>query len=98
MIGALSKEPETRGLPELLLLATRCAVGAGPEIRGVEIPGLADLAALTKPKRVGIEARRLAEAITTPVRPHHRFCNRSLTARWRCGAKGASSSSIFASS
>jgi hypothetical protein len=65
MISALSKEPETRGLPELLLLATRCAVGAGPEIRGVEIPGLADLAALTKPKRVGIEARRLQESLST---------------------------------
>jgi hypothetical protein len=61
MIGVLSKEPETRSLPELLLLATRCAVGAG--IRGVEIPGLAELAALAKPKRVGVEARRLQESL-----------------------------------
>jgi len=61
MIGELAKTPEIRTLPEVLLLATRCAVGAG--IRGVEVPGLPDLAAVTKPKRVGTEARRLQEAI-----------------------------------
>ena len=61
MFGPLSKEPETRGLPELLLLATRCAVGAG--IRGVDVPGLAELAGLAKPKRVGVEARRLQDSL-----------------------------------
>ena len=61
MIGELAKTPELRTLPEVLLLATRCAVGAG--IRGIEVPGLPDLAAVTKPKRVGTEARRLREAI-----------------------------------
>ena len=62
MIGALSKEPETCNLPELLLLTTRCAIGA--DIRGAEVPRLTELATLTKPKRVGVEARRLEETLT----------------------------------
>ena len=68
MLEPLSKTPEIRGLPEVLLLATRAAVGAG--IRGVpdaQLPGLAELAALSTPKRVGVEARRLCEAIATPA-------------------------------
>ena len=62
MLAPLSKKPEIRGLPEVLLLATRAAVGAG--MRNVEVPGLAALADVAKPKRVGVEARRLREAIT----------------------------------
>jgi hypothetical protein len=64
MLGPLSKTPEIRGLSEVLLLATRAAVSAG--ISGVheeEVPGLAELAAVPKSKRVGAEARRLREAI-----------------------------------
>lgn len=60
-IAVLAATPELRGLPELLLLATRCAVGAG--ISGAEVPGLAELAAVKKPVRVGREARRLTEAL-----------------------------------
>lgn len=37
LIGGLARRPDTRGLPDLLLLATRCAVGA--DIRGVDVPG-----------------------------------------------------------
>ena len=65
MLGLLSKTPEIRGLPEMLLLATRAAVSAG--IRGVrdeQVPGLAELAAVPKSKRIGAEARRLRETIT----------------------------------
>lgn len=61
MISRLTRRPDTRGLPDVLLLATRCAVATGT--RGLEIPGLADLAALGKTKRVAVEARRLAEAL-----------------------------------
>jgi Family of unknown function (DUF6493) len=64
MLGPLSKTPEIRGLPEVLLLATRAAVSAGMSgVRDEEVPGLAELAAVPKPKRVGAEARRLREAI-----------------------------------
>ena len=66
MLGPLSKTPEIRGLPEILLLATRAAVSAG--IRGVrdeQVPGLAELAALPKSKRLGAEARRLRETIAS---------------------------------
>jgi hypothetical protein len=65
MISRLTRRPDTRGLADVLLLATRCAVATGT--RGLEIPGLADLAALGKTKRVAVEARRLAEAL----RPAH---------------------------
>lgn len=61
MIGVLTKTPELRGLPDLLLLASRCAVNAG--IRRGTVPGLDELATASKPKRVGVEARRLQEAI-----------------------------------
>lgn len=61
MIGRLARRPDTRGLADVLLLATRCAVATGT--RGLEIPGLAELAALGKTKRVAVEARRLAEAL-----------------------------------
>jgi Family of unknown function (DUF6493) len=60
-IAVLAATPELRGLPDLLLLATRCAVSAG--ISGVEIPGLAELAAVKKPARVAREAGRLVEAL-----------------------------------
>jgi hypothetical protein len=64
MLDPLSKTPEIRGLPEVLLLATRAAVSAGiRNVDSTEIPGLTELAAATKPKRVGVEARRLQEAI-----------------------------------
>lgn len=59
LIGGLARRPDTRGLPDLLLLATRCAVGAG--IRGVDVPGLAASAAL--PKRVAAEAARFKDII-----------------------------------
>jgi hypothetical protein len=61
LIRSMAQRPDTRGLPHLLLLATRCAVGTG--IRGIEIDGLDGLAALSKPKRVAAEARRLQDAI-----------------------------------
>lgn len=61
LIRGTAKRPDTRGLPDLLFLATRCALGAG--IHGVEIDGLAELAALTKPKRVTAEAKRLQKAL-----------------------------------
>ena len=61
MIGRLARRPHQRGVADLLLLATRCAIASGT--RGVEIPGLAGLAALPKPKRVAAEARRLSEAL-----------------------------------
>ena len=61
MLAPLSKTPEIRGLPDVLLLATRSAISA--EIRGVDVPTLTELAALAKPKRVGIEARRLQAAL-----------------------------------
>ena len=68
MLDPLSKTPEIRGLAEVLLLATRAAVSAGINgVREEEVPGLAELAAVPKSKRVGGEARRLREAIT-PVR------------------------------
>ena len=60
-LSLLATAPDLRGLPDLLLLATRCAVGAGTS--GVEVPGLAELAATQKPARVGREARRLMEAL-----------------------------------
>jgi len=62
MLTPLSKTPEIRGLPDVLLLATRSAISA--EIRSADdVPGLPELAALAKPKRVGVEARRLQEAL-----------------------------------
>ena len=60
-IAVLAATPELRALPDLLLLATRCAVSAGTS--GVEIPGLAELAAVKKPARVAREAGRLVEAL-----------------------------------
>jgi hypothetical protein len=64
MLDPLSKTPEIRGLPEVLLLATRAAVSAGiRDVDSAQIPGLAELAAATKPKRVGVEARRLLETV-----------------------------------
>jgi hypothetical protein len=61
LIHGLARDPDTRGLPDLLLLTTRCAVSAG--IRGVDVPGLGALAALPKPKRVAAEAKRLKGVI-----------------------------------
>lgn len=61
MLRTLAATPGVSGLPDLLLLASRCATTAG--IRGAEIPGLADLAEAKKPARVGQEARRLREVL-----------------------------------
>jgi hypothetical protein len=61
MLEQLAKTPEIRNLPEVLLLATRSAVSA--KIRGIDVPRLSELASTTKPKRVGVEARRLQEAV-----------------------------------
>ena len=62
LIGGLARRPDTRGLPDLLLLATRCAVGAG--IRGVDVPGLAASAALPKPKPVAAKATWFKDVIS----------------------------------
>lgn len=64
-VGVLVKYPHLRGLPDLLLLASRCAVSGG--IREVDVPGLAEFSALAKPKRVADEARRLQQALVGPI-------------------------------
>lgn len=66
-VSVLARRPETRGLADVLLLATRCALGAAAAGRSVpaaaDVPGLSELACAAKPKRVGQEARRLAAAL-----------------------------------
>lgn len=61
-VGILSTTPEIRGLPDLLLLATRWAPGDA-SARSTEIPGLTSLTTVSRPSRVGQEARRLTEAL-----------------------------------
>lgn len=60
-VEVLAETPDIRGLPDLLLLAARCAADTPTE--DFEIPGLARLATVDKPARVGREARRLSEAL-----------------------------------
>ncbi|WP_157436291.1 DUF6493 family protein [Actinospica robiniae] len=61
-IDVLATTPDTRGLPDLLLLATRCAANAAAG--AAQIPGLAALTTVRKPARVGQEANRLLEALS----------------------------------
>ncbi|MBR7838390.1 hypothetical protein KDL01_34290 [Actinospica durhamensis] len=65
-IDVLATTPDIRDLPDLLLLAARCAANA---VAGVtEIPGLATLATMKKQTRVGQEANRLLEALSHKTR------------------------------
>jgi hypothetical protein len=67
VIEDFAATPAQRGLPDLLLLATRCATTK--PVPGARIAGLADLAALAKPVRVGQEARRLVSVLASSVEP-----------------------------